>query len=604
MTQSIDVLAGQGPARQAAGVALAILLACTASAAEQATQSPTPGTNSCSRCEAVAELLQRAGASSDDTHQIDKELREAPTDASIGYEAYLRNKTSAEIVKLLEVKQADDRYTPGPDSQPQAGVPQGKTFEFAFDRSAVFPGTSRTITVYVPAQYRGNAPACLYVGLDGLWFNAPIVFDNLIHKGEMPVTIAVGVPPGTVDSASTAVNPRFNRSFEFDGMSGNLARFLLEEVLPEVERRKTPDGLPILLSKDPNDRAAGGASTGGIGSFTLAWERPDSFHRVFSAVGTFVGMRGGDHYPVLVRKTEPKPIRIFMQDGANDNMDGTLGEVGNWWASNLNMLSAFEFAGYSVEHIWGEGGHNLKHGTVVFPDGMRWLWRDWPKPIIAGESKNVFLRSTLLPGETWQPTSEADREARHLLSEARRNHIQVAQGREYWVQTYNERRRRGEVWLKQSNGRSILLDTDLQRPTGIALSPDGLWLAVAESGTHWGYSYRVERNGTVQHKQRFYWFHVPDTADDSGAGNWVFDREGRLYGATRLGVQIFDRNGRSRAILPAPDGTPLAAIAFGGPQLNVLHIETVKGKRYRRTLKVSGLPPGAEAIKLPEGSAP
>jgi enterochelin esterase-like enzyme len=228
----------------------------------------------------------------------------------------------------------DDQYVPGPDSNPQSGVPKGKTFEFRLDKSAVFPGTTRNITVYVPAEYTASGPACVYVGLDALSFNAAVVFDNLVYKKEMPVAIGIGVPSGTADSAKPPDNPRFDRSLEFDGLSSDLARFLIEEVLPEVGRRKTPDGLPILISRDPNDRAIGGASTGGIGAFTVAWQRPDSFRRVFTAIGTFVGMRGGDRFPVLVRKTEPKPIRIFMQDGSHDGLDAAMGEVGDWWMGN------------------------------------------------------------------------------------------------------------------------------------------------------------------------------------------------------------------------------------------------------------------------------
>lgn len=163
-----------------------------------------------------------------------------------------------------------DTYAAGPDSQPQPGVPTGTIFEFTFTGSTIFPGTSRVITVYVPAQYVADTPACVYVGLDGLSFLAPVVFDNLIHHGEMPVTIAIGVPAGRVDSADARVdsaaspgNPRFNRSLEFDALNGDLARFLVEEILPDVERHTTCDGRAIVLSTNPDDRCAGGASTGG-----------------------------------------------------------------------------------------------------------------------------------------------------------------------------------------------------------------------------------------------------------------------------------------------------------------------------------------------------
>ena len=291
----------------------------------------------------------------------------------------------------------------------QSGVPKGEIFEFIVDHSQIYPGTSRKITVYVPAEYKADKPACVYVGLDGLGFDVSTVFDNLIYKHEMPVTIAIGVAPGAVVSGSRQSDvvtnraegagnedpdPRFNRSFEFDSLSVNLARFILEEILPEVERRKTAGGLPIRLSKDPNDRAAGGASTGGIGAFTLAWEQPYAFRRVFTAIGTFVGMRGGDRYAVLIRKTEAKPIRIFMQDGSSDEwMRGP--EMGDWWMSNQTIERALEFAGYQVKYVWGNGTHNGAHAEAVFPDAMRWLWKDWPQAVAPGESQNTFLHAIL-----------------------------------------------------------------------------------------------------------------------------------------------------------------------------------------------------------------
>ncbi|HEY3756783.1 MAG TPA: alpha/beta hydrolase-fold protein [Opitutaceae bacterium] len=191
----------------------------------------------------------------------------------------------------------DDQYVAGPDSRPMPGVPRGETFAFEFSGSHIFPGTTRTVTVYVPAEYRGDKPACVYVGLDSLGFEAATVFDNLTFRHEMPVTIGVGVESGTVPSVHPPENPRFDRSVEFDGLNDRLSRFLLEELLPEVQRRGTRDGRKIRLSDDPNDRAIGGASTGGIGAFTTAWERPDAFRRVFSAIGTYVGCAAATAIP-------------------------------------------------------------------------------------------------------------------------------------------------------------------------------------------------------------------------------------------------------------------------------------------------------------------
>ena len=229
--------------------------------------------------------------------------------------------------------------------------PKGEIKQYSFDQSKIFPGTVRDYWVYVPKQYDPAKPACLYVNQDGRQYKAPEVFDELIHKKEMPVTIGVFVMHGRVKAPSSKALDRFNRSFEYDGLGGDYARFLLDELLPEVEEKSTEDGRPIKLSNNGNDRAIGGASSGAICAFTAAWERPDSFRRVFSSIGTYVGLRGGNEYPTLIRKFEPKPIRIFLQDGSSDlNIYG-----GDWWMANQEMERALVFAGYEVNHDWGTG---------------------------------------------------------------------------------------------------------------------------------------------------------------------------------------------------------------------------------------------------------
>lgn len=307
---------------------------------------------------------------------------------------------------FAQANQPQESYPPHPDSQPQLGAPKGEVLKFTFENSKIFPGTWREYWVYVPAQYTPDKPACVYVNQDGIQWNAPVVFDNLIHKKEMPVTIGVFVMHGRVKAANAdAALDRFNRSYEYDGLGDNYARFILDELLPDVETKKTSDGRAIRLSKNGNDRAIGGASSGAICAFTAAWERPDAFSRVFSAIGTYVGLRGGHNYSTLIRKYEPKPIRVFLQDGANDlNIYG-----GDWWMANQAMERSLAFAGYEVQHVWGEGAHNGRHGAAIFPDAMRWLWKGWPEPVKAGVSKNATLEAILLPGEGWQLVSEGYR---------------------------------------------------------------------------------------------------------------------------------------------------------------------------------------------------
>lgn len=284
-----------------------------------------------------------------------------------------------------------------------AGVPKGEIIKMSFDSSAIFPGTTRDYWIYVPAQYMADHPACVYVNQDGIQWNAPVVFDNLIYSNEMPVTIGIFIAPGQVKSKNpnSALN-RFNRSYEYDGLGGAYARFLLEEILPDVEKQHTSDGRPIHLSKNGNDRAIGGSSSGAVCAFTVAWERPSEFSKVFSAIGTYIGLRGAERYPTLVRKFEPRAIKVFLQDGSNDlNI-----YAGDWWMANQTMERALEFSGYTVEHVWGDGQHNGKQGTSVFPDAMRWLWKYWPMPVTPGATKNQFLSDLLIPGEEWKLVGE------------------------------------------------------------------------------------------------------------------------------------------------------------------------------------------------------
>ncbi|HEX5155370.1 MAG TPA: SMP-30/gluconolactonase/LRE family protein [Parafilimonas sp.] len=305
-------------------------------------------------------------------------------------------------LSLFAQQTPTENYPVDSASVEHAGVPKGEVMKFVFDKSRIFPGTWREYWIYVPAEYNPATPACVYVNQDGIQWNAPTVFDNLIYSKEMPVTIGVFVNPGIVKAQDTSTLDRYNRSFEYDGLGDAYARFILNEILPEVETKKTSDGRVIHLSKKGNDRTIGGSSSGAVCAFTAAWEKPNEFSRVFSAIGTYIGLRGADHYPAFIRKYEPKPIRIFLQDGSDDlNI-----YAGDWWKANETMERALSFAGYEVQHVWGEGAHNGKHGTAVFPEAMRWLWKDWPAPVKAGSSKNQFLSDILIPGEDWQLVGE------------------------------------------------------------------------------------------------------------------------------------------------------------------------------------------------------
>jgi enterochelin esterase family protein len=264
---------------------------------------------------------------------------------------------------------AADDYKLGPDSMEQKDVPKGKVTKHSWT-SKVFDGTVRDWWLYVPAQYDKARPACIMVFQDGGSyqnptgaFRVPIVFDNLIHKKEMPVTIGIFINPGTFPGAKEGDKPRSNRSLEYDTLSDQYARFLEAEILPEVAKDYN-------LRKDPAGRAICGISSGGICAFTVAWQRPDLFSKVLSHVGSFTNIRGGDVYPGLVRKTPKKNIRIFLQDGAND-LDN---QFGSWPLANQQMAAALKFAKYDYKFEYGDGGHNGKHGGAILPDSLRWLW--------------------------------------------------------------------------------------------------------------------------------------------------------------------------------------------------------------------------------------
>lgn len=265
-------------------------------------------------------------------------------------------------------------YPLGPDSQRQEGVPKGTVTAWKW-KSNVFARTERDCWTYVPAQYDKGKPAAVMVFQDGGGYvndkengqhRVPIVFDNLIHKGKMPVTIGIFIQPGTLPPEKEGAKGQSNRSFEYDTLSDQYARFLIEEILPEV-------GKTYNLSQDPKDRAICGISSGGICAFTVAWERPDQFSKVLSHVGSFTNIRGGHNYEALIRKTKPaKPIKVFLQDGSND-LDN---EHGNWPLANQQMAAALRFMKYDYKFVFGEGKHSGVHGGSILPESLEWLWSD------------------------------------------------------------------------------------------------------------------------------------------------------------------------------------------------------------------------------------
>ena len=301
------------------------------------------------------------------------------------------------------------KWEPHPLAVPRDDVPKGRVERMPPWESKVFPGTTRDWAVYVPAQARPDAPAALmvfqdghaYLDPEGQW-RVPVVFDNLIAAGKMPATVGVFLDPGHESARARPKSPwqNSNRSFEYDSLGDRYARFLLAEILPEVAKRQP-------LTADPALRAICGASSGGICAFTVAWERPDQFGRVLSSIGSFTGLRGGNAYPALVRKTEPKPIRVSLADTSGD-LDN---QFGSWPLANRQLAAALGFMGYDLRFDWAEGhAHDACHASRLFPDALTWLWRDErhasppaARPDLPGD---LSLRRLLVPGEGWEVVAD------------------------------------------------------------------------------------------------------------------------------------------------------------------------------------------------------
>ncbi len=542
--------------------------------------------------------------------------------------------------------QAQSQYKLTSDSEKQEGVPEGKLEGPITLASSIFPGTQREYWVYVPAQYDPQKPACTLIVQDGLkrakeW-HLPEVLDNLIHKKEIPVMLGIFVDPGVVKPINANARPRFNRSFEYDALGDRYARFLIEELLPSVSKT-------YALSADPNDRALAGASSGGVCAFNAAWERPDAFRRVLSTIGTYVGLRGGNQFPMLVRKCEPKPLRVFLQDGKRDlNIYG-----GDWWIANQDMLSALKYSGYEVHHEWGEEGHSGTHAAAIMPDALRWLWQGYPEPVkVAPNPVEPRRLEVLDAGANWElvssgheaveaPACNAAGEVFFCDSRAGRIYRSGTDGK---TRVFAEQTGRvsgmafgpdGKLYVCQTSKRRIVRYTDAgaeeavhadvscmdlvtlpngfyytdlvtpgvwwsdyagnrqkvdeltSKPMGICPTADQAFLHLASADNSLTFQFLIKPDGQLDYRQPFGHLHAPPGDGTAGASGMAIDVEGRLFVATKLGVQVLDQLGRTNLILNKPSTSAINGVAFGGANFDILFV-TAGEKVYKRKLKVRG----------------
>lgn len=415
---------------------------------------------------------------------------------------------------------------------------------------------------------------------------------------------------------------RRNRDFEYDGVSSNNVRFLVDELLPFIAKE-----YQLNLSTDGNDRCISGGSSGGIAAFTAAWNRPDAFSRVYAASGSWVAFRGGHEFPMMVRKFEAKPIRSFLTTATRD-MENV---AGDWFLLDLEMDKALKFSGYDYQFRVIDGPHVAGYGEH-WQEAMAFL-RGWPERVKAGTS-SPRARDILVPGEDWQMLAEGfqstrgpacnaegevffadtsnnrihriglDERVTEFVSDAGLAHCVTvgpdgslfsiseksgklmqydSQGNgtvvmdnivghsilarpdgSLYVTTNGEKSHGpGTVWLIKE-GKKSQVDADIKFATGMAYRPDQWLLSVAEGHSKWVYSYQINDDGTLKNKERFFHLHVADWDDDAGAESLCYSMEGRQFIATRSGIQISADDGPTQVIIPVPDGNRVTGVCLGG----------------------------------------
>jgi enterochelin esterase-like enzyme/sugar lactone lactonase YvrE len=533
-----------------------------------------------------------------------------------------------------------------PEIKPEE-IRAGEVKTFAFTESKIFPGTRREVAVFIPAQYDASKPACVYVRFDGYNPKEKTFLETMIATKEIPVMVGVFVRPGDLPASIPNSMGRRNRCFEYDGVGDNNVRFLIDELLPYVEKEYS-----LKLSHDGNDRCITGISSGGIAAFNTAWERPEAFSRVYANSGSFVAFRGGHEFPTLIRKFEAKPIRAYLTTGMRD-MENC---AGDWYLLDQEMDKALKFSGYDYVFRTINGGHGAGYHEH-WQEAMAYLWKDWPQPVKAGPSA-PRAQDVLAPDETWQLLA-ADRHApRGAASNAsgevfftqpadnkiyridldgnvsafatdagqanslsfgpagqlysvssttgkimsydssasgtlvadglRGQHILAHPNGGLYVTTNGDSSGdAGAVWFVK-DGKKTLVDSGLKLATGLAYRPDQWLLSVADGRSKWAYSYQINSDGSLTNKERFFWLHVADWEDDAGADSVCYAKEGQMLVATRSGIEICADDGPTQVILPLPDRSRVASVCLGGRDQDTLFAFS-GDKIWKRKVKIHAI---------------
>lgn len=263
-----------------------------------------------------------------------------------------------------------------PDSYPQPGIPKGQLSEKRTITSKIYDGMKADYWVYASPGVDPNTPAPVMIWQDGQNVAkgdlGPLrlftVTENLIAQHRLPPMVHVMIAPGFSPDGKPM------RSIEYDTVSDRYNHFLLDEVLPEVEKT-------YKLRHDGYSRAIAGESSGGICSFNSAWWMPDQFSRVHSAIGSFTSIQwhpelkqdGGYIFPFWIRKTPRKNIRIWMSDGSDDIEN----QFGSWPLQNIQMANSLKMQGYDYHFRFGVATHDSAQFALDLPESLTWLWRDY-----------------------------------------------------------------------------------------------------------------------------------------------------------------------------------------------------------------------------------
>jgi sugar lactone lactonase YvrE len=470
----------------------------------------------------------------------------------------------------------------------------------------IYPGTVRKYWVYVPAQYAAK-PICVMVFQDGgvmvadtgNW-RVPSVLDELIQRGRIPPLIGIFIDP--------SLQPRPNRTYEYDSPGDRYARLVSEEILPEVAARYN-------LSKDPNDYGIAGAGAGAMAALNAAWARPDIFRRAAAFAGSDANLRSPNLLLPLIRKTEPKPLRVFLQDSAEHRA----------------LFSALELAGYETMSV------NAPRPETALADALRWVWKDYPKPIaqrsepweLVGQGYQLTADTTVDRGgqvfftdahnnriyridtdgkiALWKEDSggahgiaagpggrlyAGQHDRKRIVSLApdgvesivaeglQTHHLAITARNEiYYADAPNHK-----VWLIDAAGNRRVETSELNWPHCMLLSPDQSMLLVDDSHTRWVWSFQIQRDGSLTNGQPFYRLEASDDTFETDPGGMAFDSDGLLYVATSLGVQVCDRQGRVVTILNPPGKDGLTSVFFAGSKREWLYVTDFE-RIYRRPFR-------------------